>query len=281
MDPNNLLYATYAKGFRPGGANSPISYASCATDFTKLGISGTPLSYKSDTTQSFEVGAKDNIANRVQLATSVYYIKWNDIQQFALLPVCGIGFIANLGQAVSKGFDFQGDFRLTDNFTLNLAVGYTEAKYTAYSRITPTAPTPIVTPSDSINGANGQPVPPWSGTLGLEYRFNAFMHQGFFRADDQFISAPNRLSNQYDPNTTLYDPRNSPLPSFNQLNLRTGVTLGLWEIDAFCNNLLDSHAITTYGLTGYGNVVNAATGLVSAGAQRPRTMGLTFIFEAD
>lgn len=278
IDPNDLLYATYAKGFRAGGANSPISYASCATDFQHLGLTSTPLSYKSDTTQSYEIGAKNNIANRVQLASSIYYIQWNDIQQFALLPVCGIGFIANLGQAVSKGFDLQGDFRLTDNVTVNLAVGYNEAYYTKDSKITPTAPTNVTIEGDSINGSNGEPVPPWSGTLGLEYRFNAFMHQGFARADDQFISAPNRISNQFDPRTTLYDPRNFLLPSFNQLNVRTGVTLGLWEVDAFCNNLLDSHAITTYGLTGYGNVVNASTGLVSAGAQRPRTMGLTFIF---
>jgi hypothetical protein len=278
MDPSNLLYFTYAKGFRAGGANSPISYNSCATDFQKLGISGTPINYKSDSTQSFEVGLKDNIANRVQLATSVYYIKWNDIQQFALLPVCGIGFIGNLGQAASKGFDIQGDFRLTDDLTANLALGYNEAYYTKNSKITPTAPTDVTIEGDSINGSNIQPVPPWTGTVGLEYRWNAFMHQAFFRADDQFISAPNRLSNQYDANTTLYDPRNHPLPSFNQLNVRTGVTIGLWEVDAFCNNLLDSHAETTYGLTGYGNVVNASTGLVSAGAQRPRTMGLTFIF---
>lgn len=276
MDPNDLLYFTYAKGFRPGGANSPISYASCASDFQHLGLTTTPLSYKSDTTQSYEIGAKNNIANTVQLATSIYYIRWNDIQQFALLPVCGIGFLANLGQAVSKGFDIQGDFRLTDNFTVNLAVGYNEARYTANSKITPTAPTNVVESGDAINGANGEPVPPWTGTLGLEYRFNAFTHQGFIRADDQFTSAPKWLSAQFDPNTTLYDPRNFLLPSLNQLNLRTGLMLGIWEVDAFVNNLLDSHSMTTYGLTVPGYVPE--TGLISAAAQRPRTMGLTFIF---
>jgi outer membrane receptor protein involved in Fe transport len=276
IDPNNLLYFTYAKGFRPGGANSPISYASCASDFQNLGLSGTPLSYKSDTTQSFELGTKNNINNRVQLATSVYYIRWNGIQQFALLPQCGIGFIGNLGQALSKGFDFQADFRLTNDLTFNLAVGYTEAYYTKDSKIVPTAPTDITLEGDSINGANLLPIPPWTGTVGLEYRFNAFSHQAFARADNQFISAPNRLSNQYDPNTTLYDPRNFTVPSYNQLNLRTGVTVGLWEIDAFVNNLLDGHSITTYGLTVPGPAL--ATGLSSVGSQRPRTMGLTFIF---
>jgi outer membrane receptor protein involved in Fe transport len=31
-DPRNLFYATYAKGFRPGGANNPVPQAACAPD---------------------------------------------------------------------------------------------------------------------------------------------------------------------------------------------------------------------------------------------------------
>ena len=36
-----------------------------------------PATYKSDSVKSFEVGAKNNFNNRVRLASSVYYIKWN------------------------------------------------------------------------------------------------------------------------------------------------------------------------------------------------------------
>ena len=32
-DARNLYYATYAKGFRPGGANNPVPQAACAADF--------------------------------------------------------------------------------------------------------------------------------------------------------------------------------------------------------------------------------------------------------
>ncbi len=109
LDPNDLYYFTYARGFRSGGANAPIPEVACAEDFGNLGITGTPLTYNSDTTDSFEVGAKNNVANRLQLATSVYWIKWNAIQQFAYLPICGLGFVENLGQAVSKGSISQGD----------------------------------------------------------------------------------------------------------------------------------------------------------------------------
>ncbi len=275
--PNDLYYATYARGFRPGGANSPISYASCSQDFKDLGLTSTPLSYSSDTTESYEIGAKNNIANRLQLASAVYYIDWYHIQQFALLPICGIGFIGNLGQAVSKGADFQADLRATDQLSLNLAVGFTEARYSSAAKISPEAPTPIVEPGDAINGANGMPNPPWSGTLGLEYRFNAFAHEAFFRADDQYISGPKWLGPQFDPRTTLYDPYNYALASLNQLNLRTGVTVGRWEIDAFVNNLSDAHPITTYASTVPADI-DRNSRLEWVNTIVPRTMGLTFIF---
>lgn len=277
IDPNDLLYFTYAKGFRPGGANAPIPEAACAQDFKNLGLTGTPTTYNSDTTDSFEVGAKNTVGNRLQLATAVYWINWNAIQQFALLPICGIGFVDNLGQAVAKGVDFQGTLRLTDHFTLNLAAAYTDARYTKDSKLAATAPTPIVVAGDAINGANGQPQPPWNGTLGLEYRFTALAHEAFFRADDEYISAPNWLGPQFDPRTTLYDPDNFTLPAINQVNLRTGVTVGLWEIDAFVNNLGDVHPITTYAFTVPAVVANTSR-LEYVNGLVPRTMGLTFIF---
>ncbi|HET9388795.1 MAG TPA: TonB-dependent receptor, partial [Steroidobacteraceae bacterium] len=57
MDNNNLLYATYAKGFRPGGANNPVPYAACASDFQTFGIANAPATYNSDTVDSYEIGS--------------------------------------------------------------------------------------------------------------------------------------------------------------------------------------------------------------------------------
>ena len=115
MDPNNLFYATYSKGFRPGGGNAPLPAIATATaDSVRRGYpNGAPLTYNSDTTQSFEVGSKNNFASCFRIATSVYYIKWNDIQQSVYVPCnCGLQFTDNLGTAVAKGFDVQADMAL-------------------------------------------------------------------------------------------------------------------------------------------------------------------------
>ena len=71
------------------------------------------MTYKSDSTQSFEIGSKNNFGNVVRVAASVYYIKWNDIQQNVFVSGnCGLQFTDNLGTAVAKGFDLQADGRV-------------------------------------------------------------------------------------------------------------------------------------------------------------------------
>src|SRR5207302_1140358 len=122
LDPNNMFYTTYAKGFRPGGANNPIPDAACPTDFANFGITANPPTFSSDTVRSFEVGAKNNFSNRLRLATSVYYIKWDNIQQLIVPPVCQISFIANTGRAVAKGADLQADFAVTSGLSAELAL---------------------------------------------------------------------------------------------------------------------------------------------------------------
>ena len=104
-----LYYFTYAKGFRPGGANNPVPQPACATDFANFGITQAPPTFNSDTVDSFEVGAKNNFDNRVKIASSIYYIRWNNIQQTVVPPICQISFITNLGQAVAKGADIQAE----------------------------------------------------------------------------------------------------------------------------------------------------------------------------
>src|ERR1017187_8979234 len=115
MDPNHLFYFSYAKGFRVGGANPPLPSIFCAAPLIAEGYSSgqAPATYKSDSTQSFEIGSKDSFANVFRIATSVYYIKWNDIEQNVFVPGnCGLQFTDNLGTAVAKGFDLQADAAL-------------------------------------------------------------------------------------------------------------------------------------------------------------------------
>jgi outer membrane receptor protein involved in Fe transport len=276
MDPRNLYYFTYAKGFRPGGGNNPVPYAACATDFQNLGISGSPLTFNSDTVNSFEVGAKNNIDNRIKIASSIYYIRWNNIQQTVVPPICQISFIANLGKAVAKGADIQAEIALTDALTLELAAGYTDARYTQDSRLTPTESPPVVSSGDAITGQSGQPNAPYTATIGLEYKFTAFEHESFIRVDDEFQGRDKWPSPGQDPTTQQYDSANYVLASTNFASARAGTNIGGWEIAAFVDNLTDSHTVTNYNWT-----IDPGDGESRLQRQftfRPRTVGLTFTF---
>ena len=280
-DPNNMFYFTYAKGFRPGGANNPLPYVACQDDFIAFGIANAPTTYNSDTVNSYEIGAKNNFNNRIRIASSLYYIKWDNIQQVVVPPICQISFISNLGRAVSKGVDLELDASLTDSLTLSLAAGYNSSRYTQDSKLSGTEPTPIVANGDAIVGQTsesgyGQANAPVTVAAGLEYRFNAFAHESFVRVDYTYEGRAKWPTAAQDPGTLQYDPNNYVLPGTTFTSLRAGMQFGQVSLAAFCDNLTNTHALTAYNWTidpGDGN-----SRLQRQYTFRPRTIGITAIY---
>jgi iron complex outermembrane recepter protein len=278
-DPRNLYYATYAKGFRPGGANNPVPQAACSTDFQSFGISQAPATFNSDTVDSYEIGAKNNFNNRVKIASSIYYIRWNNIQQTVVPPVCQISFITNLGQAVAKGADIQAEIAVTDNLTAELSAGYTDSRYTEASKLSPVETTPIVANGDAIVGQSGQPGPPVTASIGLQYKFTVFEHDGFIRVDDEYQGRPKWSGASQDPGTLQYDSANYSLSSTNFASARGGLGFGNLQVEAFVDNLTDSHTITNYNWS-IDPSVPGTSRLQRDFTFRPRTIGLTLIYRS-
>jgi iron complex outermembrane recepter protein len=294
-DPNDLYYFTYSKGFRPGGGNPSIPYdptfqnptVGCTQDFQNLGLkNGAPATYRSDSVKSFEVGAKNNIDNRIRLATSFYYIKWNDIQENVVPPICQIQFTENLGNAVSKGFDLQADFQLTDAFSLESAFGYTDARYTTSTYIGPVhTGLPVVVAGDAIAGPNGigtgYSIPPYSITLGPEYKFRAFEHESYVRADWEYLAGDKWLHASQDPATSSYDPTSLPDERQSFLSMRAGTQIGGFGVSLFVDNLTDSHTLLNYNHqtnSYYGSGALMASPAYRYISYRPRTFGITVVF---
>ena len=290
-DANNMYYFTYAKGFRPGGANNPLPQAACSQDFVNFGITEAPTTYSSDTVNSYELGAKNNIGGWLRVASSLYYIKWNNIQQTVIPPICQISFIANLGQAVAKGADLQADIAVGDHVTIQLAAGYTDARYTADSRLSAdSAVGPVVADGDAITGASsetggGQPTAPVTATLGVEYRFSMFARRTFIRGDVEYKGRAKWLSPGQDSRTLQYDEANFVLPGTTFTSMRAGVELGAWQVSAFVDNLTNAHPVVDFNNTICPTAGEPGTCTIAAGERllreytwRPRTIGLTFIF---
>src|SRR3984885_611664 len=128
----DMVYATAAKGYRPGGSNSPNATANplCDASFQALGLHGVPDTYESDSLWSYELGAKDSLFNnRLSFQASVYYIDWSGIQTTVNLPSCGAFYTANRGKAISQGFDFQVAAIVVEGLKVSATLGYTDAYY--------------------------------------------------------------------------------------------------------------------------------------------------------
>jgi iron complex outermembrane recepter protein len=272
LNDDNMVYATAAKGFRIGGYNPRVG-GPCGPQLTSLGLfnaNGQPAApqlFESDSVWSYEIGAKNLLANRrIQLSSSVYYIDWSNIQQNVALVSCGFQFVANLGSATSKGLDLQADIRATDSLNIGLALGYTKAEYDQSVRGGPAATANLITEGDHIPGA------PWSGALSAQYSFAAFgARPSYARADYQYQGKQTELTARNNPLNGTFTPANVFVPpETNLLSLRAGVewSTGL-DVSLFVNNVFNSTPVLAQA-SAPGQVL-----FLQQSTFRPRTYGLT------
>ena len=112
FSPDQMIYASAAKGFRIGGFNS-ILPSICDAALAKVGIAnGAP--FDSDTLWSYEIGTKNSwFGGRVKSRLAAYRIDWKGIQQTTTLgaidPMCTFNVTTNSGAAVSTGGELEVD----------------------------------------------------------------------------------------------------------------------------------------------------------------------------
>ena len=267
---DDMVYGTISKGYRVGGGNPPLSAGlvqSCAIDLAKRNLSNTPLTYNSDSVWSYEVGTKDKFLDKsVSIATSLYHLDWQNIQYKDLLVLCGINYTTNLGAVASDGFDFQGSWRVTPELELDLAAGYTDARFTKDGKATPTAD-PVALKGETIGG------PPFTLTLGVRYDFDLYGKPSYVRVDDEYASKNTKNTPTTDPNNgSAYDPNLVNPPATNFMSMRFGVKLRTWDVSLFADNVLNAHPELSRGdVTGTSPYVFSRT-------FRPLTVGVTGVY---
>lgn len=99
-EPNRhiMAYFQLSEGYRFGAPNTnPVS-----------SIYKTPSETRSDSLINYEVGARLNLLHsHLILEPTLYYIDWSNLQARLVRPD-GISYGANVGAAVSRGFEFTG-----------------------------------------------------------------------------------------------------------------------------------------------------------------------------
>jgi iron complex outermembrane receptor protein len=124
-NPDNLLYARASRGYRPGGFNSGFNYNPPMTD--------------KETVNSYEIGWKTTLFNRLQLTSSAFLYDYRDIQ--LPLPVLGrcsdpndlntctiLSSFINLPKGESRGVELEVNYAATDHLNLYLSYGWLDTE---------------------------------------------------------------------------------------------------------------------------------------------------------
>jgi outer membrane receptor protein involved in Fe transport len=260
---SNLLYLSAAKGYRVGGANQPIPLAPTPGGCP---LSKQPPPFDSDSLWSFELGSKNRLFDgRVRLDVSVFYVRWQRIQQGMYFTHCAAGFIANAGDAVSKGFDLASDVALTER----LKVGFSMSYIDAYNTKTVTFDGATVVQAGDAVGSPPGVGSPWNIGGYAEYGFSVLSDRAYVRIEDFYRSENPGPFNTQIPSTPLYTPEIPANPAYNQLNARFGLTHSAIDFALFVNNVSNSRPAL------YRYMDTATTTLFTDTSLRPRTIGLT------
>ena len=115
IDGDKLVYATYSKGFRPGGINRR----------------STLPPYQADYLKNYEAGWKTTwFDNSFRWNGAVFMEDWTNFQ-FSILGANGLTEIKNANQARIKGVESDITWVPVRGLTINASAAYTDAKLSA------------------------------------------------------------------------------------------------------------------------------------------------------
>jgi iron complex outermembrane receptor protein len=218
---DTTVYATAARGYRPGGPNVGLPTGiGCA-----LNNAYSPL-YQPDTVWNYELGAKSEFLERkLSIDVSVYRIDWKNVQQSVTDPGCGYEFVANVGTAQSKGVEAEINFKPVQSLLLSASGSYDHAEFTSIDG-------PFLQAAAAQAGEAVPGVPRQKFNLGGEYTAVIADRTGYLRLDWSHLGDV--------PAGFGYD---AVRPAYSALDAAVGVRAGHYDVSLYGHNLTNSNGI--------------------------------------
>jgi iron complex outermembrane recepter protein len=292
VDPDVLLYATIAKGFRLGGANQPIpvsAITACPVPSSAGPLQGNenllqakllnscnpglllqaPATFSSDSVWNYEVGEKSELLDKhLILNVSAYYERWTNPQISTNLS--GFGITANGADARIYGVEAEMQALLSREWTLGVNFGYTNAQFTADSPIT-----------GFPNGYNVPDIPDVTASATLRWKHPLTSDLSLVGTlEGDYVGT--RTDAPYGEGITIY-PGSSGyinnfllhLPAYGFLNARLGFMGSQWTASLYVNNLTNKEAL----LDPQPQIDLQTNAFVRYLVNRPITAGLDFTYK--
>ncbi len=273
--PNDdlLFYATWSRGFRPGGINRRGSLPPYLPDFIT----------------NYEVGAKISFGNGSHFNVAAYQLNWADIQ-LSFLGANGLTEIRNAGDARIRGLEADLLLRLAPGLTWQTGASYNNAKllndFCAYSNPQNdcTIPGPDDRDADSDPEVNSVLAPDGTrlpltaklkGNSRIRYEWNATSSiKAHVQALVSYEGSRRRDLRLFE--NSIY----GNMKAYATVDLGAGLDKGPWSVDLFAKNLFDKRGQVTKGIQCVEAVCGDPGGATAIGPKiyttviRPRTIGL-------
>jgi iron complex outermembrane receptor protein len=240
LTPDNLLYASVAKGVKAGGSNG-------------LGVPFPgQIQYRRETNWTYEIGSKNYFPEiGLTLNAALFYTDWNNLQTtevrldenglipqtFAVLSTV----TGNVGSVTVKGAEVEGVLEVTDNITLDFGAAYNDATYddgvTAQRFELAQTCDGTVCPNNGtvpIGGNQVERTPAFDAYAGLGYR-------GEFGEDNDYYL---RVDASYQTKQYVDEVNLAWVPDRFLMNLQAGVNIGNISVSAVVQNLLDERYVS-------------------------------------
>jgi iron complex outermembrane recepter protein len=156
LTPDNMLYASFSRGYKPGGPNGNFGFLNVPT-------------YVPETNTSFELGSKNQFLDKhLTVNVSAFYYLYKDMQFLYTDPIPFSGGVGNIPSTHIWGGEMESSYiggpedRLKIDTTLGLEDGEIEGNFlaldsTVQSRITQNNPACAFGIPPSFAGPFGQP----------------------------------------------------------------------------------------------------------------------------
>jgi len=243
LAPERLIYVEAAQGFRAGGPNYPGGFALTAPP------------YEADSIWNYELGWKLALADRrIEWTGALFRINWSNVQQ--LLPVQIFSSIVNGGAARSDGFETELTARVTQAFTLNAGVSFSNAHLVGTQPVVAN-PASQLRAGDRLGG-----VPRWTANAAANY-VRPIPGGLLFRTriDYNYLSSRGNIAAARSPSYFRID-------DASLTNLAVAIEReDTWTASLRVNNLWNDF-VPLSGKTEDGNLIRTIT------AARPRTLSL-------
>jgi iron complex outermembrane recepter protein len=258
-----LVYATWSRGFRPGGINRR----------------GTLPPYGPDTLDNYEFGWKTNWGP-VRFNGAIYQEDWTDIQ-LSFLGLNGLTEIRNAGVARIRGIEIDLGYR-RNGFSINAGMSYNDAEIRRdFCRIANDSFDCTLPGSDGADNALLAPkgtslpvTPKFKGNVVARYEFPV----GGMDAHVQF--AVNHIGKRRSDLRTFENSLKGFFDAYTTADLSVGVKGDDWKAELFATNLFDENGVINSGVQCLETTCGDPDGISSTGGVfydtviRPRLIGI-------